>query len=277
MKAAEDKDYVQSLERGLAVLLAFSDKHPRLTLGQLSGLTGLSRPTVRRLVLTLARLGYVREEGRAYALTPHVLALGYAFTSSLNLTELAQPQMEEVTEVTGHTCSLAALDGEDAVFLLRVPSRRAMQHLLLTGTRLPAFASAIGRVLLGGLPDPEVDSFLRHAPFPRLTPHTETDPDRLRARISQVRKQGWELVDQELEEGVRSFSAPVRASGGRVIAALGMSVHAGTVSIAEIHRAYLPPLIKAAKEISSRLGASYHPNGQYSSRQPSPGESSAYA
>lgn len=262
MKAAEDKDYVQSLERGLTVLLAFSDKHPRLTLGQLAGLTGLSRPTVRRLVLTLARLGYVREEGRAYALTPHVLALGYAFTSSLNLTELAQPLLEEVTEVTGHTCSMAALDGEDAVFLLRVPSRRAMAHLLLTGTRLPAFASAIGRVLLAGLPDNEIDSFLRNARFPRLTPHTETDPDRLRARICQVRAQGWELVDQELEEGVRSFSAPVRASGTRVIAALGMSVPAGTVSIDEIHRAYLPPIIKAAKELSSRLGASYHPNGQ---------------
>lgn len=263
MKAAEDKDYVQSLERGLAVLLAFSDKHPRLTLGQLAGLTGLSRPTVRRLVLTLARLGYVREEGRAYALTPHVLALGYAFTSSLNLTELAQPHMEEVTEITGHTCSLAALDGEDAVFLLRVPSRRTMAHLLLTGTRLPAFASAIGRVLLTGLPDNELESFLRqHAPFPRLTPHTETDPQRLRQRICQVRERGWEAVDQELEEGVRSFSAPVRASGGRVIAALGMSVPAGTVAMPEIHRAYLPPIIKAAEAISSRLGASYHPNGK---------------
>lgn len=273
MKAAEDKDYVQSLERGLAVLLAFSDKHPRLTLGQLAELTGLSRPTVRRLVLTLARLGYVREEGRAYALTPHVLALGYAFTSSLNLTELAQPLMEEVTEITGHTCSLAALDGEDAVFLLRVPSRRAMAHLLLIGTRLPAFASAIGRVLLAGLPDHEVEEFLRHGSFPRITVHTETDPDRLRERICTVRRQGWELVDQELAEGVRSLSVPVRASGGRVIAALGMSVPAGSVDVPEIHRAYLPPMMRAAKEISRRLGASYHPNGQHST----PKESSAYA
>src|SRR2546430_5401463 len=181
VKPAEDKDYVQSLERGLAVILAFSDKRPKLSLGQLAELTGLSRPTVRRLVLTLTRLGYVRDEGRTFALTPHVLALGYAFTSSLNLTAVAQPRMEEVTEVTGHTCSLAALDGEDAVFLLRVPPRRVMRHLLLTGTRLPAFASAIGRVLVAGLPPHEVDSFLRHAPFPRLTATTETDPERLRS------------------------------------------------------------------------------------------------
>ena len=262
MKAAEDKDYVQSLERGLAVILAFSDKHARLTLGQLAELTGLSRPTVRRLVLTLERLGYVREEGRAFELTPHVLSLGYAFTSSLNLTELAQPHMEEVTEVTGHTISMAALDGEEAVFLLRVPSRRAMAHLLLTGTRLPAFASAIGRVLLSGLPAGEVEAFLRHARLTRLTAHTETDPVRLCEIVARVRGQGWEVVDQELEEGVRSFSAPIRATGGRVVAALGMSVPAGKVSISEIHQDYLPVVVKAAEMISTRLGASYHPNGK---------------
>jgi IclR family transcriptional regulator, pca regulon regulatory protein len=265
MKAVEDKDYVQSLERGLAVILAFSDKHPKLSLGQLAELTGLARPTVRRLVLTLGRLGYVREEGRSFALTPHVLALGYAFTSSLNLTELAQPHMQEATEITGATCSMAALDGEDAVFLLRVPSRRAMAHMLLTGTRLPAFASAIGRVLLAGLPDTDIEAFLCNARFPRLTARTETNPDRLREVLAQVRERGWEVVDQELEEGVRSFSAPVRASGGRVVAALGMSVPAGTVTISEIQREYLPAIIKAAGEISGRLGASYHPNGQWES------------
>jgi IclR family transcriptional regulator, pca regulon regulatory protein len=257
MKPAEDKDYVQSLERGLSVILAFSDKHPKLSLGELSELTGLSRPTVRRIVLTLGRLGYVRGEGRSFALTPHVLQLGYAFTSSLNLTELAQPHMQEATEITGHTCSMAALDGEDAVFLMRVPSRRAMAHLLLTETRLPAYASAIGRVLLAGLPETDIEAFLGNGPFPRLTARTETDPDRLRARLAEVRRRGWELVDQELEEGVRSFSAPVRASGGRVVAALGMSVPAGTVTISEIQREYLPPVIKAADQISGRLGASY--------------------
>jgi IclR family pca regulon transcriptional regulator len=262
VKPVEDKDYVQSLERGLAVILAFSDKHPRLSIGQLAELTGLSRPTVRRLVLTLVRLGYVRDEGRTFALTPHVLALGYAFTSSLNLSEVAQPRMEEVTEITGHTCSLAALDGEDAVFLLRVPPRRVMRHLLLTGTRLPAFASAIGRVLLAGLPPHEIESFVRQGVFHRLTATTETDPARLRDLLAEAREQGWALVDQEVEEGVRSFAAPIKDNVGGVVAALGMSVPAGSYGVSEIHRDYLPAIIKAAGEISHGLGAGIHPNGQ---------------
>jgi len=162
---------------------------------------------------------------------------------------------------------LAALDGEEAVFLLRVPSRRAMAHLLLTGTRLPAFASAIGRVLLSGLPDNEVEAFLRNARLTRLTARTETDPARLLTLVARVRQQGWEVVDQELEEGVRSFSAPVRATGGRVVAALGMSVPAGQISVSEIHKEYLPVVIKAAELISTRLGASYHPNGQPATRE----------
>jgi IclR family transcriptional regulator, pca regulon regulatory protein len=257
-KDPDDKDYVQSLERGLSVILAFSDNHPQLTLGQLSNITGLSRPTVRRLVLTLGRLGYVQSEGRAFALTPHVLALGSAFTSSLNLTELAQPYMEQASEVTGHTSSLAALDGEDAVFLIRVPSRRVMRHTLLNIARLPAFATAIGRVLVAGLTDREIDSFLQHAPFPQITAQTVTDPGRLRAVLAQVREQGWALVDQEYEEGVRSFSAPVRDSAGRVVAALGMSVPAGSYSVPQIMSECLPVIIEAANGIGKQLGARAH-------------------
>ncbi|PRX44617.1 IclR family transcriptional regulator [Prauserella shujinwangii] len=255
VKAAEEKDYVQSLERGLSVILAFSDHHPRLTLGELAELTGLSRPTVRRIVLTLEKLGYVRAEGRYFALTPHVLALGNAYLSSLNLTEVAQPYMEDVTKVTGHPCSLAALDGEDAVFLARIPSRRVMRHTLTTGTRLPAYATSMGRMLLAGLPDHEIEEFLRHGQFPRITARTVTDPARLREILHEVRRQGWALVDQEFEEGVRSFSAPVRDSGDRVIATLSMSVPAGTLSLAEIHGETLPVVVEAAREISKQLGA----------------------
>ncbi|MFF5990978.1 IclR family transcriptional regulator domain-containing protein [Prauserella flavalba] len=255
MKPPEEKDYVQSLERGLSVILAFSDRRPRLTLSELSELTGLSRPTVRRLVLTLERLGYVRAEGRRYVLTPHVLALGNAYLSSLNLTEVAQPYMEDVTKVTGHTCSLAALDGEDAVFLTRVPSRRVMRHTLTTGTRLPAFATSMGRVLLAWLPEHEIEEFLRHAPLPRITARTVTDPDRLREILREVRARGWALVDQEFEEGVRSFSAPVLDSGGRAIASLSMSVPAGDVGVAEIEAETLPVIVEAAREISKQLGA----------------------
>ena len=254
VKPAEDKDYVQSLDRGLAVILAFSEHHPRLTLAELSQLTELSRPTVRRLLLTLEKLGYVRAEGKGYALTPHVLALGNAYLSSLNLTELAQPYMEEVTKTTGHTCSLAALDGEDAIFLTRVPSRRVMRHTLTTGTRLPAFATSMGRVLLAGLPDHEIDEFLQHAPFPHYTAHTVTEAGQLREILRQVRGQGWALVNQEFEEGVRSFSAPVLDSEQRTVASLSMSVPASTVSLEEIHNQILPVIIESARDISKQLG-----------------------
>lgn len=254
-KPAEDKDYVQSLERGLAVILAFSEHHPRLTLAEVADRTELSRPTVRRILLTLEKLGYVRAEGKGYALTPHVLALGNAFLSSLNITEVAQPYMEEVTKTTGHTCSLAALDGEDAVFLTRVPSRRVMRHTLTTGTRLPAFATSMGRVLLAGLPEHEVEGFLAHAPFPRYTAHTVTEAGQLREILRQVRKQGWALVNQEFEEGVRSFSAPVLDSEQRTVASLSMSVPASNVGLDEVHEQILPVVIESAREISKQLGA----------------------
>lgn len=252
MKDPEDKDYVQSLERGLSVILAFAGNRPPLTTAQLAEVTGLSRPTVRRLVLTLERLGYVRAEGRCYALTPHVLALGHAFTSSLNLTEVAEAPMVAATEAVGHTCSLIALDGEDAVFLFRVPPRRGMPHTLLPGTRMPAYATAAGRVLLGGR------SSLLDGPFPALTPATVTDPARLAAIVAEVAEQGWAVVDQEYEEGVRSFSAPIRDSAGRVVAALGMSVPS-SVPLDRIRCEFVPALVTAAARISDALGAGYHP------------------
>ncbi|MQA10514.1 MAG: helix-turn-helix domain-containing protein [Pseudonocardiaceae bacterium] len=255
VKSADEKDYVQSLERGLTVILAFADRRPRLSLGDLSELTGLSRPTVRRVVLTLEKLGYLRVEGRYYSLTPHVLALGHAYMSSLNLTEVAQPFMEDVTKVTGHTCSMAALDGEDAVFLTRVSSRQVMRHPLTTGTRLPAFATSMGRMLLASLPDHDIDEFLRRDSFPPITARTITEPDCLRTILAEVRNQGWALVDQEFEEGVRSFSAPVRDSSNRVIATLSMSVPASAVGLDEIRTELLPVVIEAAREISKQLGA----------------------
>lgn len=254
MKDPDDKDYVQSLERGLSVILAFAAGRPLLTLAQLAEVTGLSRPTVRRLVLTLTRLGYVRPEGRAYALTPHVLALGHAFTSSLNLTELAHGPMAAATEVVGHTCSLLVLDGDEAVFLSRIPPRGGRP--LLTSSRMPAFATAAGRVLLAGQRDVSLTG-----PFPRLTPCTETDPVRLGEIVAEVRERGWALVDQEYEEGLRSFSAPVRDSAGWVVAALGMSVPS-TVDLSVIAQEYVPILVSAANEISTALGAGYEPTAR---------------
>lgn len=255
VKAPEDKDYVQSLERGLAVIHAFTDHGPRLTLAQLAQATALSRPTVRRVVLTLERLGYLRTDGREFSLTPRVLTLGEAYLTSLNLTEVAQPHMENVTKATGHTCSLAVLDSDDAVFVTRVPSRQVMRHTLTTGTRLPAYATSMGRVLLAGLPDHELEAFLGRAPFPRLTASTKTTAAELVSVLSTTRARGWALVDQEFEEGVRSFSAPVRDVRMSTIASLSMSVRADELSVDEISRELVPVLLEAAAEIGKQLGA----------------------
>ncbi|RCW45752.1 IclR family transcriptional regulator [Halopolyspora algeriensis] len=255
VKPQERRDYLQSLERGLSVILAFSNHRPHLSLGDLAEATGLSRPTVRRIVLTLEELGYIHSEGRQFSLTPHVLALGNAYLSSLNITEVAQPFMEEVTRITGQTCSLAALDGDHAMTLARVPTRRVLSITLTTGSRLPAYATSMGRVLLAGLPDTELDSFLENAELDPLTPRTTTDPDQLRTIIAEVRQQGWALVDQELEEGVRSFSAPIRDFTGRVLASLSMSCATVQVSLETIREEHLPALIKTARDISERLGA----------------------
>ncbi len=254
VKPDNRRDYVQSLDRGLSVILAFADHHPQLSLGELAESTGLSKPTVRRLVLTLEELGYIRSVGRSYSLTPHVLALGNAYLSSLDLTEVAQPFMEEVSRTTGQTCSMAALDGEYAVTIARVPSRRVMSITLTTGTRLPAYATSMGRTLLADLPPAEIDEFLRHATLQPLTARTETDPDALRRVLADIREQGWALVDQEFEEGVRSFSAPVRDSTCRVIATISMSCPAISVDLDTIHGEYLPVVRKAAAAVTEQLG-----------------------
>lgn len=255
VKPPERRDHVQSLERGLAVILAFSAHRPRLSLAEIAEHTGLTRPTVRRILITLQDLGYIRAVGREFALTPHVLSLGNAYLSSLNLTEVAQPYMEDLTATTGHTCSLSALDGEDAVFLARVPARRVMSITLTTGTRLPAYATSMGRVLLAGLPRVELDAFLASAKFCLITPHTVIDAAELRARIDRVREQGWALVDQELEEGVRSFAAPVCDATGAVIAALAMSCSPSVAGLEQIHQDYLPAVVRTAGCISEQLGA----------------------
>ncbi|KAA5825864.1 IclR family transcriptional regulator C-terminal domain-containing protein [Saccharopolyspora hirsuta] len=255
VKPPERRDYLQSLERGLSVILAFSHNSPRLSLADLSAATGLSRPTVRRIVLTLEELGYVRSEGRLFSLTPHVLALGNAYLSSLNLTEVAQPFMEEVTRETGQTCSLAALDGEDAVYLARVPARKVMSITLTTGTRLPAYATSMGRVLLSGLPESELEAFLNAVELHPLTAHTITDRERLREAVERARERGWAVVDQEFEVGVRSFSAPVKDATGHVIASLSMSCSARDVDLDTIHAEHLPVLVRAAARISEQLGA----------------------
>jgi IclR family transcriptional regulator, pca regulon regulatory protein len=248
-----DRDFIHSLERGLAVLQVFSREHPSVTLSEAASLTGLTRATARRILLTLEQLGYVRSDGRRFLPTARVLGIGYAYLSSLDLWEAAQPLMAELAEQTSESCSAATLDGTDVVYVARVPTRRVMAVSLAVGARLPAYPTSMGRVLLAALDRAELDDYLARAELRRLTPCTVTDPARLRAVVDEVRCQGWALVDQELEDGIRSVAAPVHDRAGRVFAAMNVSGHAGRVSVEQLREEFLPLLLTTAKQVSEQV------------------------
>jgi IclR family transcriptional regulator, pca regulon regulatory protein len=243
-------DTLQSLERGLAVLQVFSKENPRLTLSDVARLTGVTRATARRILLTLQHLGYVRADGRLFSLTPRVLSLGFGYLSSLNLWDVAQPFMEELVEQTHESCSAATLDLPDIVYVARVPTRRIMTISLGIGSRLPAHATSMGRVLLADLPDDELDAYLATGPFTAHTERTTVDPDELRTAVHRVREQGWSLVDQELEMGLRSISAPIRGADGRTVAAVNLAAAAPRVGLDDLRERFLPPMLATAEQIS---------------------------
>lgn len=250
----DQRDYVQSLERGLSVILAFADHHPKLTLSEVAAATGLSRPTARRLLLTLEALGYVRADGRTFMLTPHVLTLGYAYLNSLDLTAIAQPIMEQIVAEVRETCTLATLDGSDIVYISRISVRRISSLSLVIGTRLPAYASAMGQVILADLSPAGLRHYLDTTELEAITPHTITTEEALHQRLAKIRERGWAEVDQELETGLRSIAAPVRGGDGRVFAGLGLS--SSSLSLREL-RKHVPLLRSAVDEISAKLGSEF--------------------
>ena len=250
-----DRDHVQSLERGLALLLAFDAEHPQPTLAELAHLTGFSRPAVRRFLITLERLGYVRSQGSRWSLTPRVLAIGQHYTESHALIEVAQPHLLHLAERTHESASLAALDGGEVVYIARVPVRRIMSINVSVGTRVPAHATSMGRVLLAWAPDEQVAGVLDHQPLRAATAHTVTDVAELRNVLRTVRQQGYAIVSEELEQGLLSAAAPVRDRSGAVVAALASSTSTGRSSVAELRRGVVPMLVETAEAISSSLAA----------------------
>ncbi len=218
------RDFVQSLARGLSVLRAFDGEHTRLSLAGIATRTGLSRAAVRRLVLTLQHLGYVRLAGREYALSPSVLELGFGYLGSLNLTDLAQPLLEDLARKVNQSSSMAVLDGQSIVYVLRVPGRRIMSMTLGIGARLPAFSASMGRVLLSGLDEAELQAWLAQCQPVQHTAHTITDLQRLRRIIDEVRVQHYAYVEQELELGLCSLAVPVRNADGRIATAINVSM-----------------------------------------------------
>lgn len=244
---------MRALERGLAVLRAFSPDHPRLTLTEVARRTELTRATARRFLITLERLGYLRSDGRDFTLTPKVLELGFSYLSSLDLAALARPDMEALVARTHESSSAAVLDGSEIVYVARVPTRQIMAVSLGIGSRLPAYATAMGRVLLAGLPADRLGCTLAASDLRALTPRTITDPAELRAEIARVAERGWALVDQELELGLRSVAAPLRDGAGCVVAAMNVSTHIGRVTLEDLRDNLLPLLCDTATTISTRL------------------------
>ncbi|WP_433217298.1 IclR family transcriptional regulator domain-containing protein [Dactylosporangium sp. CS-047395] len=246
-------DFVQSLERGLAVIRAFDATRPELTLSEVATLTDMTRAAARRFLLTLTELGYVRSDGRQFSLTPRVLELGYAYLSGLSLPAIAEPHLEALVAEVNESSSVSVLDGTDIVYVARVPTSRIMTVMISVGTRFPAYATSMGRVLLAGLSPADLDAYLAAVKPEPLTPHTVATPADLRTAIERARDQGWALVDQELEEGLRSVAAPIHDRTGRVVAALNLSTAASRRDAAAVRRDLVPPLLAAAARIEADL------------------------
>jgi IclR family transcriptional regulator, pca regulon regulatory protein len=245
--------FVQSLERGLAVIRAFDADSPELTLSQVARSTGLTRAAARRFLLTLQRLGYVRSDGRYFALTPRVLELGYAYLSSVSLPEVAEPHLERLVAEVHESSSVSVLDEDDIVYVARVPTSRIMRVSINLGTRFPAYATSMGRVLLAGLPQEDLDERLGRIELRQLSSQTVRSVDALRTELERVRAQGFAIVDQELEEGLRAVAVPIRNRDGVVIAAVNVSAHASRISTEAMRRDLLPPLLAAAARIEADL------------------------
>lgn len=249
-------DFVQSLARGLSIVRAFDREHPALSLSEVALRVGLARAAARRCLLTLQHLGYVGSRGRTFFLLPRILELGYSYLSSLDLTDLAQRAMEDLSRQTGQSCSMAVLAVRDIVYVVRVPTRRIMRIALNVGARLPAYATSMGRVMLADLDAAALDAWLAGAELHALTPQTKATPGALRDELARVRRQGYALVSQELEPGLLSIAVPVRGADRRVVAGLNVSMAYAEGSRQIAVRQYLPELRRAQAVIERAIVSS---------------------
>ena len=241
------------------MIRALSEPGPGLTLSDVARETSLTRAAARRFLLTLEDLGYVRADDRRFSLTPRVLELGYSYLSSLTLPEIAQPHLRELVEHVHESSSVSVLDGADIVYVAREPTQRIMTVAISVGTRFPAYATSMGRVLLAGLSDADLDAFLARADLKKLTAETLTSDTALRAELKRVRAQGYAIVDQELEGGLRSVAAPIRDPRESVVAAINISTHASRTTLEAIRKTMLPQLIETAGRIERDLAAGSSP------------------
>jgi IclR family pca regulon transcriptional regulator len=248
-------EFVQSLERGLAVIRAFGFRRVSLTITDVAEATGLTRATARRFLLTLVRMGYVRNDGREYWLRPRVLGLGYAYLSGIELPEAAKPFMDELVAAVGESTSIAVRDDDDIVYVAHVAPQRVMTINVPIGGRDPLFCTALGRVLLAAEPADELDRYLKSAELTAYTGATITDPAGLRQTLARVEADGYSLIEDELEDGLVALAVPVRDADGTVIAAMNVCSYSLRTSPQELVGRGLPLLRTAAAGIEAEVRA----------------------
>ena len=253
----DSEQYVDAFARGLAVICAFDATHPELTLSEVAEITGISRAAARRLLSTLEHLGYAHMNGRSYTLTPKTMKLGYAFLSGQALPDIVEHYVVKVAEQTGESCSVCVLDGTDVVYIARASTKKIMSVNLSIGTRLPAWATANGRILLGNLDDTALEAALAQSDIVKHSVNSITEREKLLAAIRSVRKLGYSLVSQELEDGLTAVAVPLRDKSGNVVAAMNVAGHVHRNSREQMLEEHLPVLQHAAVEINAAL-ASLH-------------------
>jgi IclR family pca regulon transcriptional regulator len=254
-------DFVEALARGLDVIAAFRPGSPTMSLAEVAAATGLARPTARRLLLTLQSMGYVRSNGREFALTPRVLDLGVAYVRSMGLWDVARPHLERLVGQTNESCSIAQLDGSDIVYVARVAVPKIVSLAVQIGTRFPALQTSLGKVQLAALPPAEVTRVLAEPTRSGLVPRWQPEPADRDAELREVRARGWALTDEQLALGIRSVAAPLRDGTGAVIAAINVNAHAAETSVDHLVHHHLPLLLRTAGDISAdfaRLGTVPH-------------------
>jgi IclR family pca regulon transcriptional regulator len=242
-----------TLAKGLAVLGAFGEERPTMTLSEAAAAVNLSRATARRILRTLADLGYVVQEGRDFSLAPRILEIGFRYLSTQSWIDRALPLMKGLSERLQESCSASILQGTEIVYVARVPTHRIMSTVLAVGSRLPAFHTSMGRVQLGFLPETEIWRRLRSVRVEPYTPATIVDLKALVERILEDRRQGFSIVDEELERGLRSIAVPLVSRGGRVVAALNMSAHSNRTTRNEMRERFLPRLQEVAARVSQSI------------------------
>lgn len=252
-ETGESGTFVVALARGLSVMCAFTSQNQHLTLTDVSKIIGLPRATVRRCLLTLQALGYVESRGRYFSLSPKVLTIAQAYLSSSVLPRVSQNFLERLSSEIGESCSISILNGQDVIYVARSARKRMASLHREVGTQLPAHCTSMGRVLLAALPEPELEAYFAEAELTRYTPATVTSQTKLMAILKRVAKDGYCIVDQELEVNLRAIAVPVRNAAGVIVGALNVSTQASQTTREDMLERFLRPMLQTVAELRPLL------------------------